>query len=301
MRFVTRRKPSTILLAAAAAAAAAVAVPASASAAAGTSPVVGHVYVNDNTAGANTIAVFDRHADGTLTPMPDPRSPLAAPEPGRDWPLRVRCRSPRTAGSCLPSMPAATRSRCCGSSPAGRSSWCPAGSSPPVVCCRSASLSTATWCMWPTPAPAAATTPASGSAATAGCARSPALRSPCPTAPSQATCCSTPPAVSWPAPASEPPRSTASPSRHGRLTAAPRSPFPAQGLGPFGSEFRPGQPPSAVRVQRPQHRHRQRHGLGVPRLRQWDAHLGRLTRRSPTTRPPRAGWRSPTTAGSCSP
>src|SRR5579864_4167153 len=31
--------------------------------------VVGHVYVNDNTAGTNTIGAFDRHADGTLTPM----------------------------------------------------------------------------------------------------------------------------------------------------------------------------------------------------------------------------------------
>ncbi len=34
------------------------------------SPVVGHVYVNDNTAPVNTIAEFDRHADGTLTPSP---------------------------------------------------------------------------------------------------------------------------------------------------------------------------------------------------------------------------------------
>jgi len=34
------------------------------------SNVVGHVYVNDNTAGTNTIAAFDRHADGTLTPLP---------------------------------------------------------------------------------------------------------------------------------------------------------------------------------------------------------------------------------------
>ena len=33
------------------------------------SDVVGHVYVNDNTAGVNTIAGFDRHADGALTPM----------------------------------------------------------------------------------------------------------------------------------------------------------------------------------------------------------------------------------------
>jgi 6-phosphogluconolactonase len=39
------------------------------------SPVVGHVYVNDNTAPSNTIAAFDRHADGTLTPLPG--SPFA--------------------------------------------------------------------------------------------------------------------------------------------------------------------------------------------------------------------------------
>jgi 6-phosphogluconolactonase len=51
------------------AAAAAVAVPASASAApGGPSPVIGHVYVNDNTKPVNRIGAFDRHADGTLTP-----------------------------------------------------------------------------------------------------------------------------------------------------------------------------------------------------------------------------------------
>ena len=55
------------------AAAAAIAVPASASASTststGASPVVGHVYVNDNTRGTNTIGAFDRHADGSLTPV----------------------------------------------------------------------------------------------------------------------------------------------------------------------------------------------------------------------------------------
>jgi 6-phosphogluconolactonase (cycloisomerase 2 family) len=40
------------------------------------SGVVGHTYVNDNTAGTNTIAAFDRHADGSLTPIPG--SPFAA-------------------------------------------------------------------------------------------------------------------------------------------------------------------------------------------------------------------------------
>jgi 6-phosphogluconolactonase len=38
--------------------------------------VVGHVYVNDNTGGVNTVAAFDRHADGTLTPTPG--SPFVA-------------------------------------------------------------------------------------------------------------------------------------------------------------------------------------------------------------------------------
>jgi 6-phosphogluconolactonase (cycloisomerase 2 family) len=49
--------------------AAAVAVAGGASASPGRSDVVGHVYVNDNTAPVNTVAGFDRHADGTLTAM----------------------------------------------------------------------------------------------------------------------------------------------------------------------------------------------------------------------------------------
>src|SRR6266571_224607 len=77
MWFVTRRRPGPVLLGlAAVAVVAAVAVPASASAATQAPPVVGHVYVNDNTAGTNTIGAFDRHADGTLTPQAG--SPFAA-------------------------------------------------------------------------------------------------------------------------------------------------------------------------------------------------------------------------------
>src|SRR6267142_2803919 len=40
------------------------------------SDVVGHLYVDDNTAGANTIGAFDRHSDGSITPMEG--SPFAA-------------------------------------------------------------------------------------------------------------------------------------------------------------------------------------------------------------------------------
>jgi 6-phosphogluconolactonase len=47
-----------------------------AGAASAASGVVGHVYVNDNTSGVNTIGGFDRHSDGSLTPMPG--SPFVA-------------------------------------------------------------------------------------------------------------------------------------------------------------------------------------------------------------------------------
>jgi len=72
MRLLTRRWSGMILIGLLATVAAAV--PTTASAAA--SPVDGHVYVDDNTTGTNTIAAFDRHADGTLTPQPG--SPFVA-------------------------------------------------------------------------------------------------------------------------------------------------------------------------------------------------------------------------------
>jgi hypothetical protein len=48
------------------------------------SPVVGQVYVNDNTAGVNTVAGFDRHADGSLTALPG--SPFAVGGAGTGHP-----------------------------------------------------------------------------------------------------------------------------------------------------------------------------------------------------------------------
>jgi 6-phosphogluconolactonase len=58
------------------AAGAVLAAPAVASASPLPSPVMGHVYLDDNTAGSNTIAAFSRHANGTLTPLPG--SPFSA-------------------------------------------------------------------------------------------------------------------------------------------------------------------------------------------------------------------------------
>jgi 6-phosphogluconolactonase (cycloisomerase 2 family) len=77
MRFLTLRRTGPLLVGLAAAGiAAGVAAPSTASASTGASPVVGHVYVNDNTAGTNTIGAFDRHADGTLSA--ETGSPFAA-------------------------------------------------------------------------------------------------------------------------------------------------------------------------------------------------------------------------------
>jgi 6-phosphogluconolactonase len=75
-RFLNRGRSGVLVLGLAAAAAVAVPASASASASNDPSPVVGHVYVNDNTKGINTIGAFDRHADGTLTP--EAGSPFAA-------------------------------------------------------------------------------------------------------------------------------------------------------------------------------------------------------------------------------
>ena len=40
------------------------------------SVTVGHAYVNDNAAGSNAVAAFDRHADGSLTPIPGSPFPI---------------------------------------------------------------------------------------------------------------------------------------------------------------------------------------------------------------------------------
>src|SRR3954469_25814209 len=97
-----------------------------------TTPVVGHVYVNDNTAGTNTIGAFDQHSDGSLTPMVG--SPFSAGGAGTGTVVgsKGRSRRPRTATGCWWSTPAATRSPCWPSVPTGRSRWLP------VVPCRRA-------------------------------------------------------------------------------------------------------------------------------------------------------------------
>lgn len=72
MSALTRRRTRTLLTAALLSLGVVASVATSASAAPShyASPIVGHVYLDDNTTGSNTIAAFDRHADGSLTPLP---------------------------------------------------------------------------------------------------------------------------------------------------------------------------------------------------------------------------------------
>jgi len=89
-----------------------------AGAASAASGVVGQVYVNDNTRGVNTIGAFDRHADGTVTPMRG--SPFAAGGVGTGQGLASQGSLQLSSdGRYLLAVDAASnQSRCCGSSPA---------------------------------------------------------------------------------------------------------------------------------------------------------------------------------------
>ena len=77
---------------------------------------VGHVYVNNNSSGHNTIAAFDRHADGSLTPIAG--SPFNAGGVGR----ALRTARPAvssgapTVATCSPRIRPRTRSPSSGSS-----------------------------------------------------------------------------------------------------------------------------------------------------------------------------------------
>ncbi len=76
MRIVDTRPARAVVISLAVAGAVAAAPAAASASPAGRSPVTGHVYLDDNTAGTNTIAAFDRHQDGTLSP--EPGSPFNA-------------------------------------------------------------------------------------------------------------------------------------------------------------------------------------------------------------------------------
>src|SRR6266487_914810 len=250
MWFVTRRRPGPVLLGlAAVAVVAAVAVPASAFAAIQASPVVGHVYVNDNTAGTNTIGAFDRHADGTLTPQAG--SPFAADAGSSqisvlrikpDGSLRLVSHGVVSSGGVLPVSVAIHDGLVyVANSGNGGSNYTgfrlrPNGRLQPIA---------GSTVALPDGSQPGDVLFSGDGAKLAGTRVGTSLID------------------------------SFTVGSGGLLTAAPGSPFPAQGLGPFGSEFRPANPHQLF-VSNAHNAGRQRHRLGVPRLRQRDAVADRI-------------------------
>ena len=76
------------------------------------SPVVGHTYIDDNTAVSNAVSAYDRHADESL--MAIPGSPFASGGAGLGAGLGSQgAIQPSIFGAtCSRSIPGATRSRC---------------------------------------------------------------------------------------------------------------------------------------------------------------------------------------------
>jgi 6-phosphogluconolactonase len=236
MRFVS---PALVL---GLAAAAALAVPAAASASADASPVVGHVYVNDNTKGTNTIGAFDRHADGTLTP--EAGSPFAAGGAGTGAGLASQGALQFSAdGRFLIAVDAGSnqisvlRIRPDGSLRLVRGGVVASGGTLPdsvavfgdlVYVANSGASSNYTGFRL---RPNGRLDPIPGSTITLAANAAPGD-------------------VLFNGTGTKLVGTEVGPSRidsftvgsDGRLTAAPGSPFPAQGLGPFGSEFRPTDP-----------------------------------------------------------
>jgi 6-phosphogluconolactonase len=243
MTFPQRRAGALLLACAAAAALAAVPAAASASATNGGSQIVGHVYVNDNTAGTNTIGAFDRHADGTLTP--EPGSPFTAGGAGSGSGLASQGSLQMTPdGRYLLAVDAGSNQiSVLRIWPDGSLSLVPggvvsSGGGLPVsiavhwnlvyVANASASDSNFTG-FWLSPGGQLTAIPGSTVSLPDGSQPGDVLfngtgRKLVGTLVGSSQIASF--TVGW----------------NGLLTAAPGSPFPAQGLGPFGSEFRPGRP-----------------------------------------------------------
>ncbi len=234
-------KPGPILLGLTTAAALA-AVPATASASTHWSPVVGHVYVNDNTAGTNTIGAFDRHADGSLTR--EAGSPFTAGGAGTGAGLASqgalqispdgRFLIAADAGSNQISVLRISRRF----APAGPR-WCvSSGGVLPVSVAIHGNLVYV------------ANSGTTGSNYTGFRLHRGGRLAPIPGSAAALPSGSQPGDVLFNGTGSKLAGTRVGSSmidsftvgHDGRLTAAPGSPFPAQGLGPFGSEFRPTNP-----------------------------------------------------------
>jgi 6-phosphogluconolactonase (cycloisomerase 2 family) len=217
------------------------AVPAVASASPNPSRVTGHVYLDDNTAGSNTIAAFDRHADGSLTPLPG--SPFTAGGAGAGAGLASQGAVQIADGGrfLLAADAGSNQVSVLGIQPSGSlrlASVVPSGGALPVSIAVHGSL-----------VYVANAGPADSNYTGFRLASSGRL-TPVPGSTVALPAAAQPGDVLFNGTGSKLVGTRVGTSQidsftvglSGRLTAAPGSPFTAQGLGPFGSEFRPANP-----------------------------------------------------------
>ena len=234
--------------------------------------MVGHVYVNDNTAGTNTIGAFDRHADGTLTP--EAGSPFAAGGAGTGAGLASQGAIQIAAGGrFLIAVDAGSNQiSVLRIHPTARSAWSAVGvgssggTLPDSIAVHGNLVYVANSGAGDTnytgfrlgfngrlfPIPGSTVTLAANAAPGDVLFNGTGTK-----------------LVGTEVGTSVIDSFTV--GFGGRLTAAPGSPFPAAGPGPVRQRVPADQPQPAVRVQRPQHRRRHRHRLGVHGLLQRDA------------------------------
>ena len=223
------------------AAGAVLAVPAVASASPLPSPVTGHVYLDDNTAGSNTVAAFDRHADGSLTPLPG--SPFTVGGAGTGTGLASQGAVQIADGGrfLLAADAGSNQVSVLGIQPGGSlrlASVVPSGGALPVSIAVHGSL-----------VYVANAGPADSNYTGFRLAFSGRL-TPVPGSTVALPAAAQPGDVLFNGTGSKLVGTRVGTSQidsftvglSGRLTAAPGSPFTAQGLGPFGSEFRPANP-----------------------------------------------------------
>ena len=274
---------------------------ASASASTDASPVVGHVYVNDNTKGTNTIGAFDRHADGTLTP--EAGSPFAAGGAGTGAGLASQGALQFSAdGRFLIAVDAGSnqisvlRIRPDGSLRLVSHGVVSSGGTLPDSVAVFGDL-------------VYVANSGAGSNYTGFRLRPNGRLDPIPGSTVTLAADAAPGDVLFNGTGTKLVGTEVGPSLIDSFTVGfgraadrrPRIAVPGPGPGPVRQRVQPDQPGSAVRVQRPQHRHR----TAAPSRRSPTPRTARCPRseapRSRTTRSPRAGWRSAMTASSCSP
>ena len=179
----------------------------------GPSPVIGHVYLDDNTVGTNTISGFDRHLDGSLTPLAAAPFVAGGAGTGAAGGLASQGAVALTndgrfliavdAGSNQLSVLRISMMAIC--------NWCPMEWSPRMVRRRSASRSMTVSSTWPMRLQLDRTTPGSRCPRPGSSSRWPTRLSPLRMARSLAMSSSTRREPTWSGPGWEPRRSTALP------------------------------------------------------------------------------------------